>query len=49
MHYGKLSFSTNGKSTIQAVGNPDMELGQRDGLSKLDKIKLNALYNCKSR
>ncbi|XP_031568761.1 MAM and LDL-receptor class A domain-containing protein 1-like [Actinia tenebrosa] len=48
MHYGKLSFSTNGKSTIQAVGNPDMELGQRDGLSKLDKIKLNALYNCES-
>jgi hypothetical protein len=49
MHYGKLAFSANGEPTVQAVGNTEMELGQRDGLSELDKIKLNALYDCKSK
>lgn len=48
MHYGRLSFTTNNKPTIQAIGNKDMELGQRDGLSDVDIIKLNALYDCKS-
>ncbi|KAK3703616.1 hypothetical protein QZH41_019160 [Actinostola sp. cb2023] len=48
MHYGRLAFSSNSEPTIKAVGNPGMELGQRDGLSEVDIIKLNALYDCKS-
>ena len=46
MHYGKISFSTNGQPTIQALGNPDKQLGQRDGFSKTDIAQLNALYDC---
>ena len=49
MHYGRLAFSSNSEPTIKAVGNPGMELGQRDGLSEVDIIKLNALYDCKSK
>ncbi|KAM7441914.1 hypothetical protein ABFA07_009132 [Porites harrisoni] len=46
MHYGKISFSTNGQPTIQALGNPDKQLGQRNGFSKTDIAQLNALYDC---
>ena len=46
MHYGKSSFSTNGQPTIQALGNPDKQLGQRNGFSKTDIAQLNALYDC---
>ena len=46
MHYGKTSFSTNGQPTIQALGNPDKQLGQRNGFGKTDIAQLNALYDC---
>lgn len=46
MHYGKTSFSINGQPTIQAIGDPNTELGQRDGFSKTDIAQINALYDC---
>lgn len=49
MHYGKYGFSTNGKPTLQAVGDVNKEIGQRNGLSATDKLELNALYDCKSK
>ncbi|XP_015747826.1 PREDICTED: zinc metalloproteinase nas-13-like [Acropora digitifera] len=46
MHYGKTSFSKNGKPTILALGDPSKPLGQRDGFSQTDIAQLNALYDC---
>jgi meprin B len=49
MHYGKYGFSTNGKPTLQALGDPKRNIGQRNGLSPTDIMELNALYDCKSK
>ena len=49
MHYGKQSFSKNGKPTLLAINNPQMSLGQRQHLSTEDVIQLNALYKCKGK
>ena len=49
MHYGKTSFSINGLPTIQAIGDPNTELGQRDGFSKTDIAQINALYDCSGK
>lgn len=46
MHYGKYAFSMNGKVTMQAVGNSDLQLGQMNTLDATDIIQINALYNC---
>jgi len=47
MHYGRFSFSKNGKPTVLALNNPTQKLGQRERLSTEDVIQLNALYRCK--
>ncbi|CAB3997630.1 astacin-like metalloendopeptidase, partial [Paramuricea clavata] len=47
MHYGIQSFSKNNKDTIRAISGAN--IGQRDGFSKTDIIKLNSLYNCHLR
>lgn len=49
MHYGKVTFSRNGKPTIRALNNPYMSLGRGGGFSELDIKKMNALYDCKSK
>lgn len=49
MHYGKRTFSKNGKPTIRALNNPYMSLGRSVGFSDLDIKKMNALYDCKSK
>jgi len=49
MHYGKVTFSRNGKPTIRALNNPYMSLGRGAGFSELDIKKINALYDCKSK
>ena len=49
MHYGKRTFSKNGKPTVRALNNPYMSLGRGDGFSELDIKKMNALYDCKSK
>lgn len=49
MHYGRYSFSANKNPTIQAVGDPDKEMGQRNTFTAIDKMKLDILYDCKSK
>ncbi|RZF42636.1 hypothetical protein LSTR_LSTR001431 [Laodelphax striatellus] len=46
MHYGAYAFSKNEKRTITTV-EKDVKIGQRKGLSKKDKLKLNKMYKCK--
>lgn len=46
MHYGTRSFSKNGKPTIRAMSKLNSPLGQRVGLSNLDYMKVNVLYDC---
>lgn len=46
MHYGKHGFSANGQPTLQAIGNKNQQLGQRNGFSEKDILQLNALYDC---
>ncbi|XP_004519841.1 zinc metalloproteinase nas-13-like [Ceratitis capitata] len=49
MHYAKTSFSKNGKPTIEALKqtNEARLMGQRNGFSKGDIAKLNAMYKCR--
>ncbi|XP_048582934.1 MAM and LDL-receptor class A domain-containing protein 2-like isoform X2 [Nematostella vectensis] len=46
MHYGKYGFSKNNKPTLQAVGDPNKNFGQRSGFSANDILELNILYDC---
>lgn len=46
MHYGRKSFSKNGKDTIRSILDPNRPLGQRDGFTDLDVHEINALYDC---
>ncbi|PFX28476.1 Meprin A subunit beta [Stylophora pistillata] len=46
MHYGKISFSKNGQPTIQAIGDSNAALGQRNHFSNTDIAQMNALYDC---
>ncbi|XP_063297690.1 astacin-like metalloendopeptidase [Pelobates fuscus] len=47
MHYQNTAFTnTPGQATIVAKGDPSFPLGQALGMSHLDVIKLNKLYNC---
>lgn len=49
MHYGKYSFSENGKPTIQLINDPNHSIGQRVGPSAEDLVQLNALYHCQGK
>ena len=52
MHFSRRSFSKNGKDTIIPIipdASADVIIGQRDGLSPADVIKLNLLYDCQSK
>ncbi|XP_021450047.2 high choriolytic enzyme 1-like [Oncorhynchus mykiss] len=46
MHYGKTAFSINGMDTITPIPNPDVSIGQRQGLSTTDILRINRLYGC---
>ena len=46
MHYGRKSFSKNGKDTIRSILDPNRVLGQRDGFTGFDVHEINALYDC---
>ena len=48
MHYGKLAFSKNGQPTIKVIGGKDRNFGDAKKLSEVDKMRLNALYECSS-
>ena len=49
MHYGNYAFSKNNKKTMKAIVDGSVTLGNSKGLSALDVVKLNALYDCKSK
>lgn len=46
MHYGKTAFSINGMDTITPIPNPNVSIGQRQGLSTTDILRINRLYSC---
>ncbi|XP_053305441.1 embryonic protein UVS.2-like [Spea bombifrons] len=47
LHYGKYAFANDaGKPTLEPKGNPSALIGQRIGLSSLDVMKINKLYQC---
>ncbi|XP_036837597.1 high choriolytic enzyme 1-like [Oncorhynchus mykiss] len=46
MHYGKTAFSVNGMDTITPIPNPNVPIGQRQGLSTTDILRINRLYGC---
>ncbi|XP_072448962.1 high choriolytic enzyme 1-like [Chiloscyllium punctatum] len=48
MQYGRYAFSKNKKPTMVPVNDSNIELGQYRGLSTLDVLKINKLYNCDS-
>ena len=49
LHYGNNFFSKNGRATILATAMPWLTLGQRNGMSELDYVKINKLYDCKCK
>ncbi|XP_053686032.1 seminal metalloprotease 1-like [Sabethes cyaneus] len=46
MHYSEKSFSMNGEKTIVVRQETDQKIGQRDGMSKSDILKINRMYGC---
>uniref|UniRef100_A0A3Q2ZEG9 Metalloendopeptidase n=1 Tax=Kryptolebias marmoratus TaxID=37003 RepID=A0A3Q2ZEG9_KRYMA len=47
MHYGRDAFSIGyGKDTITPIPNPNVPIGQRNGMSRWDITRINMLYGC---
>lgn len=46
MHYNMYEFSNGLGPTIVPIPDPNVPIGQRDGLSVLDVAKINRLYGC---
>ncbi|XP_058459624.1 seminal metalloprotease 1-like [Malaya genurostris] len=46
MHYSSTAFSSNGQKTIVALKDTAEKMGQRDGMSKTDILKINKMYDC---
>nr|XP_057939822.1 high choriolytic enzyme 1-like isoform X3 [Doryrhamphus excisus] len=46
MHYEKTAFSTNGRDTITPIPNSNVHIGQRQGMSRWDIMRINLLYGC---
>ncbi len=49
MHYGPKTFSSNGKETVSYLNGTTVGIGQRKGLSEIDKIEVERFYSCKER
>ena len=47
MHYGRTAFSLRyGKDSITPIPDSNVQIGQRQGMSYLDIVRINRLYNC---
>ncbi|XP_031413876.1 hatching enzyme 1.2-like [Clupea harengus] len=47
MHYGRTAFTVlNGRETITPIPNGNVKIGQRQGLSTTDILRINQLYGC---
>ncbi|XP_056303803.1 hatching enzyme 1.2 [Danio aesculapii] len=47
MHYGKTAFAIQPDlETITPIPNENVQIGQRQGLSKIDILRINKLYGC---
>ncbi|KAK5851380.1 hypothetical protein PBY51_002181 [Eleginops maclovinus] len=47
MHYGKSAFSIqHGRDAITPIPNPNVQIGQRRGMSYWDISRINLLYGC---
>uniref|UniRef100_A0A3P8UC90 Metalloendopeptidase n=1 Tax=Amphiprion percula TaxID=161767 RepID=A0A3P8UC90_AMPPE len=46
MHYGRTAFGPYGAETIIPFPDPSVPIGQREGLSKIDILRINTLYKC---
>ncbi|XP_071374598.1 hatching enzyme 1.2-like [Centroberyx affinis] len=47
MHYGRTAFSVQyGKDSITPIPNPWVQIGQRQGMSRIDIQRINRLYGC---
>lgn len=51
MHYDRRAFTKDGKPTIEAIGNENMEFGNSKDelLSYKDVLEVKALYDCQSK
>ncbi|XP_041845330.1 low choriolytic enzyme-like [Melanotaenia boesemani] len=49
MQYNKYAFSKNGKPTIVAKCDPNLDFGHAKQMSKNDIARINRLYNCCSK
>ncbi|XP_060890453.1 high choriolytic enzyme 1-like [Labrus mixtus] len=48
MHYGKTAFSIQyGKDSITPIPDSNVQIGQRQGMSYWDIMRINLLYGCK--
>jgi len=46
MHYSKYAFTKNGNPTLMPTHPPTAQIGQRNGLSSMDILRINKLYGC---
>ncbi|KAL4623000.1 hatching enzyme [Arapaima gigas] len=47
MHYDRTAFAIqNGLDTITPIPDPAVPIGQRNGLSQIDVLRINKLYGC---
>lgn len=47
MHYGRTAFTIQpGLETITPIPDATVEIGQRQGLSNIDILRINKLYGC---
>ncbi|XP_071753514.2 high choriolytic enzyme 1-like [Centroberyx gerrardi] len=47
MHYGRTAFSVQyGRDSITPIPNPRVQIGQRQGMSRIDIQRINRLYGC---
>ncbi|XP_076011944.1 high choriolytic enzyme 1-like [Genypterus blacodes] len=47
MHYGRTAFSIQyGRDSITPIPDPNVQIGQRKGMSRMDITRINRLYGC---